>query len=522
MDPQVRQELFELTGALVDGRIAPDAHARLERLLTDDPEARQLFYRYLDIDFGLSQWRLSEGGPTPIEALLQNVGRPAAPRRAARWPHLIAAAVAIVLVSLLLRPLFTGDGSRPDVVIAPAPVRTYVATIARAPACAWADGTASRREGARLTPGRLRLERGVAELRFDGGMTLILDGPAELTVDAADATRLARGRAVLRKDSLGGPFTLRAGASTFVDLGTEYAVSVDPDGAVELHVFEGIVERTRDGASGSDRVEAGQARRFGGAPDAAAAVIPLATQRFVRRVPDPEGPGRNPAADLLVYDGFDYEVPALPTDGSGNGGHGWSGPWHAMGPIPGLSILPARPDSPLAGTCLQRTGQGQIGRKLRTPLRMDRDAVYYLGYLFRQEVIDPRPHINSLHVTCFSPAEAMTIAHRLRVGVAKGKFLFGLLGGERKRVRLPLDDNRVYWLVVKIVAGRTNPDQLFATVYRADEPIDREEPSSWTLVCPAVHTDLVFEDLGIHTVGESRHTFDKLRIGTTWASVLPR
>jgi hypothetical protein len=522
MDPRTRQELFELTGALVDGRIAPDAHARLERLLTDDPEARQLFYRYLDIDFGLSQWRLSEGGPTPIEALLQNVGRPAAPRRAARWPHLIAAAAAVVLLSLLLRPLFTGGGSRPDDATPTEPVRTYVATIARAPACAWADGAASRREGARLMPGRLRLERGVAELRFDGGAALILEGPAELAVDAETAATLARGRAVLRKDNLSGPFALQAGAATFVDLGTEYAVSVDPDGAVEVHVFEGVVERRRDGASGSDRVEAGQARRFGSEPGAAAAVIPLETGRFVRRVPDPEGPGRNPAADLLVYDGFDYEVPALPTTGSGNGGRGWSGPWHSMGPIPGLSILPARPGSPLAGTCLQRTGQGQIGRKLRTPLRMDRDAVYYLAYLFRQEVIDPKPHINSLHVTCVSPAADVTIEHRLRVGVARGQFLFGLLAGDRKRVRLPLDANRVYWLVAKIVAGRTNPDQLFATVYRADEPIDREEPSTWTLVCPAVHTDLAFEDLGIYTVGESRHTFDELRIGTTWASVLPR
>ncbi len=56
-------------------------------------------------------------------------------------------------------------------------------------------------------------------------------------------------------------------------------------------------------------------------------------------------------------------------------------------------------------------------------------------------------------------------------------------------------------------------------VYGPDEPIEREEPGSWSVVGPQVHSDLVFEWLEVHINSKTRQAIDEIRLGTTWASV---
>jgi hypothetical protein len=372
--------------------------------------------------------------------------------------------------------------------------------------------------------GLLRLKAGIVKLGFDGGTDLILEGPARLDLHSGNSATLERGKVVLRKDNLIGPFSLHTTYSTFVDLGTEYAVSLDASGVVEVHVFDGVVirkpSRTDGRTAESQRLAAGEALRYDPGPGVTATAIPLAEDRFVRLMP--VHPRPDPEKDLLIYEGFDYSVTGLPSPSSGNGGQGWAEPWRSLNNKPGLLLFPGLPKSPLKGPYLQGTNQGQIGRKLHPLLRLDQDALYYIGFLFRQQVLDETPHINSLIITFVATAPSVTNQRKLRVGVSRGRYLIGLLAGDRQRVRIPLEGDRVYWLAAKIVAGRTNPDQLFATVYRADQPIDFREPPSWTLVCPPIYTDLVFDDLGIFTLGGSHHVIDELRIGTTWQSILPR
>jgi hypothetical protein len=55
-------------------------------------------------------------------------------------------------------------------------------------------------------------------------------------------------------------------------------------------------------------------------------------------------------------------------------------------------------------------------------------------------------------------------------------------------------------------------------VYGPDEPVEREEPTNWSLVGPPYESDLVFDWLEVHINSKTRQTLDEIRVGATWAS----
>ena len=108
---------------------------------------------------------------------------------------------------------------------------------------------------------------------------------------------------------------------------------------------------------------------------------------------------------------------------------------------------------------------------------------------------------------------------RLNVGVGGPNELFTHLQSVGSRTPLPLKSGETYLLVAKIVAGRTDADQVFMRVYGPDEPIDRQEPGSWSVVGPPFRSDLVFDWLEVHINSRTRQALDEIRLGTTWSSV---
>jgi hypothetical protein len=107
----------------------------------------------------------------------------------------------------------------------------------------------------------------------------------------------------------------------------------------------------------------------------------------------------------------------------------------------------------------------------------------------------------------------------LRMGIAHPGLAFLDLGGESVRTRLPLEDDKPYLILAKIVAGRDRPDQAFLTVYRVGQTIEVEEPMSWTLSTGPVHCDSHLDDFWFLFRGEGAQSADELRIGKTWQSV---
>jgi hypothetical protein len=558
MRPEVRRELERLLSALCDGQLGETQQTRLQELLDADAECRRLYLEYVDLHARLLV-HPSFRGENPLPPLEGRSGdaadgpdtpsppretvRPAAGRD--RWapPVLRYAlvAAATLAASLLLQVLWWHPqvhGPAPDVgpgAAAAGQPPGYVATLIQAAGCTWEDPGELRRAGSRLLPGELRLRHGIARIHFDSGPDLVLEGPAALRLESGNSATVLRGKLVFRGDETGAMFDLHTPSSTLLDLGTEYAVAVGPEGE-EVHVFDGTVRRLPRSApagTGPEELKAGEARRYGTAPGAPGQPAALDPERFVRRLAETGQPPPDPAAGLLAYEGFDYRDPEAFQAGQANGGFGWTSPW-----TPGFarplnagdhnelvlnvreSLTRAGAAGPAAGGCFDYTGFAKYWRRLATPVRLDTDAVYYLSFLFRRQGPQGDP-LNAVAVLLRTTAELQTedASKRLNVGVGGANELFTHLHRVGSRTPLPLSYGQTYLLVAKIVAGGSDPDQVFMRVYGPDEPVERQEPGSWSVVGPPFQSDLVFDWLELHVNSKTRQSLDEVRLGTTWSSV---
>ncbi len=121
---------------------------------------------------------------------------------------------------------------------------------------AWTHGREPRDFLMRFRPGDVvGMEKGLLQLEFSSGASLIVESPAMLQVTSATSARLSRGRVVGRADN--GNFTLLTPTANVVDIGTEFGVGVSNRGT-DVTVFEGEVHVH----SLLGRVEAGSMQRL--------------------------------------------------------------------------------------------------------------------------------------------------------------------------------------------------------------------------------------------------------------------
>ena len=525
MSPDLRRELERLVSALCDGDLSETDRDRLDQVLVADPENRRVYLELIDLHAAL----LIRPG-----RFLSTPTAPATPNRRRRFASYAAVAAATLALSLLVQlALKPGPAPGPgatESAAGPAPAAGYVATLTYAAGCDWGPAAGSLPVGTRLAPGEADLRRGLARIRFDSGADLIIEGPARFRVDSAGSATVLDGKVVFKADETAVPFDLRTPSASLVDFGTEYAVAVGPEGE-EVHVFEGEVRRTPNGepAAAAEQLKAGQARRYDPAGDGRQ--TPLDPARFVRRPPDPA----DPAAGLLAYEGFDYPDAADLAAGRANGGVGWDGPWvfafaRPVGDAPAaptpLNVREGlrRPGSavPAVGGSFDYSGFTKAFRKLKTPVRLDADGVYYLSFLVRHHG-PPADPVNAVAVLLWPDADARRQEGdrqlRLNVGIGGSNQVFTLLQGVGSRTPLPLTYGETYLLVAKIVARRDQPDQVFIRVYAPLEPVERDESDGWSVTGPPFTSDLVFDWVQLHVNSARRQTIDEFRLGTTWASV---
>ncbi len=421
----------------------------------------------------------------------------------------------------------------------------YVATLRRSMDCQWQQTTKPYLEGQRLASGTLVLDQGVAEIAFDTGATLTLEGPAELRIIGRSAAQLLSGKPVFKGDATS-IFDLSTPAVRLIDIGTEYAVSVAPD-SEEIHVFEGEVLRS-DQFGATDRLLAGEARRYSTNGQESGSLISLATEEFVRQIPD-SLPSADDTNDLLTYENFSYDDPLAISSGRADGGIGWSGNWEFGGrsevekpsafplinTIHGLADhgekfgLPGMLEFPSIERGLTRAG---LHRSLATPLRLDQDGVYYFSLLFEfdsgtpLEAIPKAPYAFMFILRPDFPREVRQLKQRglreeLAVGVYSNSHAISILFQQTGiRTAVPMPTGQPYLLIGKIVCSRDLPGQVLVRVLDRDEPLTAHEPYDWTLIgCES----LASRELVIATIHfgaqQYEQRIDELRIGRTWASV---
>jgi hypothetical protein len=157
-------------------------------------------------------------------------------RRRLRWSLPAAAAVLVAIgLALSLRRAPTPE-ARPT---APPTGGVEIATVIHLDGVEWEAEGDNPRQGDVITPRRLRLRRGRLALSFFSGVSLTLEGPADLELLAANRLFFRRGKLRAQVPCGAEGFTVLTAGCEVVDLGTDFGVNLEPGGNSRVMVFEG-------------------------------------------------------------------------------------------------------------------------------------------------------------------------------------------------------------------------------------------------------------------------------------------
>ena len=132
-----------------------------------------------------------------------------------------------------------------------------VALVTRLVDATWGEDQKPLEVGDALSPGRLALASGYAQVEFFCGATVILEGPAELDLQSSLLARVRSGKLRAQVPLAARGFSLEVDDLKVVALGTEFGLSVSSEGA-NVQVFDGEVELQQPGVD-NQRLTTGEA-----------------------------------------------------------------------------------------------------------------------------------------------------------------------------------------------------------------------------------------------------------------------
>ncbi|MGL4513549.1 MAG: hypothetical protein ACRCT8_10695 [Lacipirellulaceae bacterium] len=537
-DPRWRDtapsEARALLGEWFSGTIADADVARLNALLASNPAVRNEYLAYAAVEAELHAvnatdpvaGRTDRVGPRLLSADFGSDGRqPTLPRAfgGRGWLPLAAALVGVAAASsFVTRLAFAPAGA--TVAGAEASIDEVVARVTATQNCRWSARDAAIGFGTRLIAGqRIELVDGLAEITFDNGSRVLLEGPAVLGLEGSAVGRGTSNRhgaigfrggeeGVASKDAvlLSGRLAATAPAgivaapvrtariSVELDsaeggLGTHFGLSADGHGGDEVHVFRGALDaRLAENLTHPVRLESTEAARVRPASNTVAKFFANDDQ-FVRSIESTGGPQDG----LYGYEGFDY--PGGPLSGQ-NGGFGWAGAWADIEAAlpPGKIATNVVEEGSLAygdlraigSHAAQRAQQNRIRRALGTSLGGVFDAaglvenqdglrlvgangkVVYLSFLQRVDRRDDGFYGFELHRGDGNGNRVLCVGNGAE-GAGYGATSNYNAYGKGNYARLGKEAVGVNFFVVKIEFGTQNLDLV--TVYRnpislLDEP----------------------------------------------------
>src|SRR5690242_12214264 len=229
----------------LDGSLDEAGTRELEQRLTADTAAREYFVRYARLNTDLHlEVRARRAGARALNSIDElTAGVRASPRRrdvgpvkprrayAATLACLVTAACCLLAVGLSWR-VWGPDGN--------GIAEPSIAWLVNAQNCRWGGGVNPAGD---LRAGRLlSLASGLAEVQFQCGARVVLEGPARLELLSERSARLWSGKLTARVPGARIGFEIISPQGKVIDLGTEFGVAVADDGATDVFVFEGKVE----------------------------------------------------------------------------------------------------------------------------------------------------------------------------------------------------------------------------------------------------------------------------------------
>ena len=217
-------------------------------------------------------------------------------------------------------------------------------------------------------------------------------------------------------------------------------------------------------------------------------------------------------AELLAYEGFDYDVSSSTSLDGRNGGIGWNGAWQTSSASlarPAESLdSDAFPFTPV-GTRLKDTNGGNGYRILQSgsTIAMDEVGVDYMSVLVKK---------NSGGYFQIEGRRSSDNLRKFRFGVGSDSKVFIEIDNTKATASSALTLGTTYFMVVKISHAETS-DTAYLKVYAPGDTVDTSDPTSWT-VQTTDNTGIVIDKIYWQFQNISIEA-DEFRIGTTWADV---
>ncbi|BDS07592.1 hypothetical protein NT6N_26320 [Oceaniferula spumae] len=249
-------ETMELIDSLLEGEagsMTEQSFAQLQDVLRSDPKALAYYCEQAEIH-GRLAWELGDPENQYASVNVPNISTPTVQKRKplihspVLWAG-VAACLAVALIFTLRQGLENTPESLTSTTIptedksAGAQIKNSpVARITNTREAVWTN--APHQSGDWLSPGIVKLHSGSAEIIFDSGAQIILQGPAELKLITPHHADLLIGKATVKIPSQAAGFKLDTPSSIFSDQNSHFSIAVDSDKSSEIHVIKGLVEAT--------------------------------------------------------------------------------------------------------------------------------------------------------------------------------------------------------------------------------------------------------------------------------------
>jgi len=258
-------ELTELCNALADSRLTEAQRTRLNEVLAGSEEARAFYVRFAGMNASLCDYASESQVEAPAPPKPKIIRHPMA-----WWAGIGAVAAGLVAVlALREKPVEEATPS--------------VAWLTGAKDAQWSEASGPQ-PGDALERGRhLELQSGLAEVTFDSGARVVIEGPASLEVESAWAASLKSGTLTASAPSEAAGFRVANPAVAVTNLGGDVRIEADRHGSAEVVALSGTAEAATPHRAEKHLLKSKQARRFAGGHAMPVADLDKKLSRFTER-----------------------------------------------------------------------------------------------------------------------------------------------------------------------------------------------------------------------------------------------
>jgi len=530
------EALQQSINALINATITEAEHQSLQNRLKEDAAARAIFRERMDIEAGLRTWAADSGAQHQVMASDSTTGK----QRRFGWGwHMTLIATAASILAIAVWWTQRLDQGQPELADqqnkttpqAPQPTAPPLGKWIAQAACVWQQPPSL--PNGMFNAGMIKLTSGAAELRFDSGTNVILEGPCELLVSTADSARLLAGKVHVNVMEVSNGFLLETPEAQIIDEGTQYAVALDSL-ATEIHVFDGSVIWTPTAADADfeDRIATGEARRYLRREPGRSFRIPFGQRQFVRRIDEQVREAAD--GELIAYDGFENLAGHLRRDRSG---FGWSGGWESAGFGHGpLADIIDAPHGIVFGNdrsgrrLLSLQGGESLRRQFEKPIELSPGQTIFVSLLISRQSSgkqssdkqtsskskdDEQSAAIQIVLEPDSVSPRFTRRHSVSFGVRSDQRLFLNNSGtiDETATSLAVGEPHLFVFMYKAESNTTTAN---LRVYRANELVDETQPSVWTVYGTASTGPVKFASLRLSPGTRAAAQIDELRVSDSW------